>query len=284
MPDRRGSSRGRPPHRAARGSGSGRRTREHAGSRFRKSGRGARTGGGGIAGPSRLSPDPMPRRSASTAARGRSPVNRALAAATAYAPARPGVPSGAASNQESIGREFVPVSAGGKRMRKAYHADSALEAEAQLTALAKELDKTHPGAAGSLREGMAETPTVLRPDIPRRADGAALMRGRDGRRGVQAVPTRERPPAPAPTASRAGTARRSQGHRCRLQHSRRERSLLLTGPVHRSPTELGISSLGEQPGDCLIEVYSLRLACVENVWSRGDCAAAAVPKYSRRPQ
>ncbi|MGH8964545.1 MAG: IS256 family transposase, partial [Actinomycetes bacterium] len=54
----------------------------------------------------------------------------------------------------------------GKRMRKAYHADSALEAEAQLTALAKELDKTHPGAAGSLREGMAETLTVLRLDVP----------------------------------------------------------------------------------------------------------------------
>ena len=54
----------------------------------------------------------------------------------------------------------------GKRMRKAYHADSALEAEAQLTALAKELDKTHPGAAGSLREGMAETLTVLRLEIP----------------------------------------------------------------------------------------------------------------------
>ena len=53
-----------------------------------------------------------------------------------------------------------------KRMRKAYHADSALEAEAQLTALATELDKTHPGAAGSLREGMAETLTVLRLDLP----------------------------------------------------------------------------------------------------------------------
>jgi putative transposase len=53
-----------------------------------------------------------------------------------------------------------------KRMRKAYHADSALEAEAQLVALAKELDKTHPGAAGSLREGMAETLTVLRLDVP----------------------------------------------------------------------------------------------------------------------
>ncbi len=53
-----------------------------------------------------------------------------------------------------------------QRMRKAYHADSALEAEAQLVALAKELDKTHPGAAGSLREGMAETLTVLRLNLP----------------------------------------------------------------------------------------------------------------------
>jgi putative transposase len=53
-----------------------------------------------------------------------------------------------------------------KKMRAAYHADSALEAEALLEALAKELDKTHPGAAGSLREGMAETLTVLRLDLP----------------------------------------------------------------------------------------------------------------------
>jgi putative transposase len=53
-----------------------------------------------------------------------------------------------------------------RRMRQAYHADSALEAEALLEALAKELDKTHPGAAGSLREGMAETLTVLRLDVP----------------------------------------------------------------------------------------------------------------------
>jgi putative transposase len=53
-----------------------------------------------------------------------------------------------------------------KRMRAAYHADSALEAQALLEALAKELDKTHPGAAGSLREGLAETLTVLRLDVP----------------------------------------------------------------------------------------------------------------------
>ena len=52
------------------------------------------------------------------------------------------------------------------RMRRAYHADSALAAEADLAVLATELDRTHPGAAASLREGMAETLTVLRLGIP----------------------------------------------------------------------------------------------------------------------
>ncbi len=51
-------------------------------------------------------------------------------------------------------------------MRRAYHAESALAAEAELTALAAELDKTHPGAAASLREGLAETLTVLRLGVP----------------------------------------------------------------------------------------------------------------------
>jgi len=53
-----------------------------------------------------------------------------------------------------------------RRIRDAYHAESALAAEAQLEALARELDKTHPGAAGSVREGMAETLTVLRLGVP----------------------------------------------------------------------------------------------------------------------
>jgi putative transposase len=52
------------------------------------------------------------------------------------------------------------------RMRRAYHADSALAAEAELAELAAELDKTHPGAAASLREGLAETLTVLRLGVP----------------------------------------------------------------------------------------------------------------------
>ena len=53
-----------------------------------------------------------------------------------------------------------------RRMRQAYHAESALKAEGLLAELARELDKTHPGAAASLREGMAETLTILRLGVP----------------------------------------------------------------------------------------------------------------------
>ena len=66
-------------------------------------------------------------------------------------------------------RDKLPQRLGGPvehRMRTAYHAASALDAEAQLQALARELDKTHPGAAASLREGLAETLTVLRLGVP----------------------------------------------------------------------------------------------------------------------
>jgi transposase-like protein len=54
----------------------------------------------------------------------------------------------------------------GRKMTDAYHADSALEAEAALVTLAKELDRTQPGAAASLREGLHETLTVLRLGVP----------------------------------------------------------------------------------------------------------------------
>lgn len=54
----------------------------------------------------------------------------------------------------------------GRKMTDAYHAASALEAEAALLALAGELDRTHPGAAASLREGLDETLTVLRLGVP----------------------------------------------------------------------------------------------------------------------
>jgi putative transposase len=54
----------------------------------------------------------------------------------------------------------------GRKMTDAYHAASAREAEAALLALAKELDRTHPGAAASLREGLEDTLTVLRLGVP----------------------------------------------------------------------------------------------------------------------
>jgi transposase-like protein len=54
----------------------------------------------------------------------------------------------------------------GRKMTDAYHAASALEAEAALLALANELDRTHPGAAASLREGLEDTLTVLRLGVP----------------------------------------------------------------------------------------------------------------------
>jgi putative transposase len=53
-----------------------------------------------------------------------------------------------------------------KRMRRAYHHPDALVAQAELEALARELDRSHPGAAASLREGLAETLTILRLDVP----------------------------------------------------------------------------------------------------------------------
>ena len=116
----------------------------------------------------------------------------------------------------------------GRRMTDAYHAGSALEAEGALLALAKELDRTHPGAAASLREPDAHRAAPRRAADPcphaaldqcdrvddlglprtrrqrqtlaRRADGAALVRCRNDR-GRQAVPPRQRSPAPTHTPS-----------------------------------------------------------------------------------
>jgi len=53
-----------------------------------------------------------------------------------------------------------------KKMRAAYHDSDALAAEATLEALARDLVKKHPGAAGSLREGLVETLTVTRLRVP----------------------------------------------------------------------------------------------------------------------
>ncbi len=53
-----------------------------------------------------------------------------------------------------------------KRMRQAYHLPDPLLAEAELEALARSLDRSHPGAASSLREGLAETLTITRLGMP----------------------------------------------------------------------------------------------------------------------
>jgi putative transposase len=53
-----------------------------------------------------------------------------------------------------------------KKMRAAYHNPDALAAEATLEDLARQLATNHPGAAGSLREGLAETLTVTRVGVP----------------------------------------------------------------------------------------------------------------------
>jgi putative transposase len=53
-----------------------------------------------------------------------------------------------------------------KRMRRAYHHPDVLVAEAELDALARELHRSHPGAASSLREGLAETLTIIRLGVP----------------------------------------------------------------------------------------------------------------------
>jgi putative transposase len=56
-------------------------------------------------------------------------------------------------------RDRPPVKA---RLRKAWRETDYERALAQLIRLASELEHTHPGAAGSLREGMDETLTVIR--------------------------------------------------------------------------------------------------------------------------
>lgn len=51
-------------------------------------------------------------------------------------------------------------------MRAAYRNPDPFAGQGDLEALAKELDHAHPGAAASLREGLAETFTVARLRVP----------------------------------------------------------------------------------------------------------------------
>jgi putative transposase len=58
------------------------------------------------------------------------------------------------------------ASTAAKRMRAAYRNPDPLVGQAELEALARELDRSHPGAAASLREGLAETLTIGRLGVP----------------------------------------------------------------------------------------------------------------------
>ncbi len=52
------------------------------------------------------------------------------------------------------------------KIRAIYHLDDALRAEAELEDIARQLTRSHPGAAASLREGLTETLTVMRLKVP----------------------------------------------------------------------------------------------------------------------
>jgi putative transposase len=53
-----------------------------------------------------------------------------------------------------------------RRMRRAYRNPDPLVGQGDLEALVTELDRSHPGASGSLREGLAETFTISRLGVP----------------------------------------------------------------------------------------------------------------------
>ena len=63
-----------------------------------------------------------------------------------------------------------------QRLRRAWALDDHDRALDQLRALAGELDRTYPGAAGSLREGMEETLTLTRLGVTRLAEAHARSR------------------------------------------------------------------------------------------------------------
>jgi putative transposase len=54
----------------------------------------------------------------------------------------------------------------GRTISAAYHSDNAPRAKRMLEGLARQLDKKHPAAAASLREGLDETLTILRFGLP----------------------------------------------------------------------------------------------------------------------
>jgi len=87
-----------------------------------------------------------------------------------------------------------------RRLRRAWAEHDHGRALSQLRTLAGELDRSHPGAAGSLREGMEETLTLTRLGI-----GGSLKRTRVDQ--PVRVDDRVRPAAPAATSNAGSRAR-----------------------------------------------------------------------------
>ena len=134
-----------------------------------------------------------------------------------------------------------------KEMRAAYANPDALAAQGALKALAKRIERSHPGAAGSLREGLAETLTIARLGVPPtlartlrstnavesmieicRDHSRNVKRWRDGEMALRwcaagmveaekQIPTRERPPAPESVAHCARAACRRDRYTPPLQ-------------------------------------------------------------------
>ena len=158
------------------------------------------------------------------------------------------------------------------KMRAAYRLDSALAAQAALEDLARQLDKTHPGAAGVAARGTRRDPHRHAPrraahpgphaaldepdrvddrDLPgsqlerqtlaRRPDGLALVRGGDAR-SHQTVPQSQRLLTPArPTPSPRRRSRQDDRHTHRI---RSRRGLNSHGTVTEVPRNSGHPQFG----------------------------------------
>jgi hypothetical protein len=147
-----------------------------------------------------------------------------------------------------------------KRMRAAYHAQTALGAQAELETLASELERTPPGRGRLVARGPGRDPDRAAPGcathpgphptqhqlrgkhdrnlsgslpqrqtLARRNNGTALVRRGDDR-SRQAVPPGQRSPTSPGAANRSRTACR--GRKCQSQRtqSHQQRSLMITGP------------------------------------------------------
>ncbi|MYN67838.1 MAG: hypothetical protein F4X11_22880 [Acidobacteria bacterium] len=89
----------------------------------------------------------------------------------------------------------------GRALRTAWDLQSEATAKRALERLARSLEDEHPGAAASIREGLDETLTVLRPRLPRHTAGGPHRR------------LRRRPGRPRPRRRRRAGAGHGHGRR-----------------------------------------------------------------------